>query len=208
MKTTLTIVTALIIGIVAGYWVTYHQSHTTTPTASSLVNGTLLPADFRTMPEIALVDQHGQTFTRQQLTGHWSLLFLGYTHCPDVCPNTLAVLNQMYTALPHKDRLQVIFISVDPKRDTPELLDTYIRYFNQNFIAVTGDDNTLNPLVRTLGAVYHIDTTQATASDYLVDHSASLFLLDPNANLRAYFPAPHHTQDLLQDINTILQQNG
>lgn len=163
-------------------------------------------------PDVTLYDQKGESFSRADLEGQWSLLFFGFTHCPDICPLTLTTLNQVTQQLETRglesEALNVVFISVDPQRDTPGRLQQYVSYFNQDFIGVSGQPEALDKLTRTLGAVYHIGERDAEG-DYMVDHSASVFLLDPDGRLVSIFTTPHDAPamaDRIMTIRTFIQQ--
>lgn len=132
---------------------------------------------------------NGQTLTRADLNGHWTLVFLGYTHCPDICPTTLAALNKVYpqlTTLSPELPVQIMFLSVDPNRDTPERLAAYKAYFNDDFIAATADHGQVFPFVRSIGMMYAISES-TEADDYLVDHSGSIVVIGPDATARGRF---------------------
>lgn len=154
-------------------------------------------------------------FTNQSLKGKWSLLFIGYTYCPDVCPTTLADLDRIYPRLKNdKDTTtQVVFISVDPNRDKAEQLADYVNYFNKNFIGVTSTHQQLWPFVTELGLIYSIVEEGDTDAFYLVDHSASIILVNPAGEFHATFKSTanaqginHVNMDLMaEDISTIQQ---
>lgn len=129
------------------------------------------------------------TFTNRDLLGKWSLVFIGYTFCPDICPTTLADLNRIAPQLasnPAKEPVQVLFVSVDPNRDKADKLTEYTHYFNPDFIGLTAEHTTLFPFTRQLGMVYSI-VEQGTEGYYLVDHSASIALINPEGKLAGLF---------------------
>jgi protein SCO1/2 len=145
----------------------------------------------REVKPFQLTNHHNQAFTKEQLANKWSWVFLGYTSCPDVCPTTLQELNFVYDDLKaiSKDT-QILLVSVDPSRDTPEKLAQYIAYFNEEFIALTGDHGVLFPFARNLGMMYAINEPEGDEADnngYLVDHSASLVLINPQGDIAAIF---------------------
>jgi protein SCO1/2 len=174
------------------------------------LTATVLPAP-RPLAAFSLVDQHGQRFDLQRLKGKWSLLFFGYTHCPDVCPTTMTVLRQVYDRLAATPEVlaqaQVVFVSVDPQRDSPEQLGAYVGYFNQNFIGVTGDEADLQCLTRQLG-ILHMRAPGSTPENYLVDHTASILLIDPRARLHAVFSTPHDAANIADDFLAIYKLTG
>ena len=175
------------------------------PQPPQLKQGTLLPSA-KAIADFQLTDQHGKPFTRNNLVGKWSFAFFGYTHCPDVCPTSLSMLAQVMKKLERNDNLdtkpQVVFVSVDPERDTPELLAQYLPYFNPDFIGVTGDPQQLLLLTRQLGIMYG-KVPGDNADDYLVDHSASIILFDPDGNFLALFGMPHDPDLIAQDFVAI-----
>ena len=175
------------------------------PQPPQLKQGTLLPSA-KAIADFQLTDQHGKPFTRNNLVGKWSFAFFGYTHCPDVCPTSLSMLAQVMKKLEQNDNLdtkpQVVFVSVDPERDTPELLAQYLPYFNPDFIGVTGDPQQLLLLTRQLGIMYG-KVPADNADDYLVDHSASIILFDPDGNFLALFGMPHDPDLIAQEFVAI-----
>ena len=171
--------------------------------------GTLLPQP-RPLADFSLTDQDGRPFSLANLRGHWTFLAIGYTSCPDICPMTLATLDALEGAIAKEDtreggqpRAQFLFISVDPERDTPERLAQYVRYFNPDFIGATGDDAQLRALAAQLGVLYAKVDGQDTAMGYLMDHSASILLLDPQGRLSAIFSAPHDADRMAADFISI-----
>ena len=153
---------------------------------NSLTEAVVVYPQPESLSEFTLTDTQQQPFTKQSLQGHWSLLFVGYTYCPDICPTTLSDLARIYPELTAiTEQVQVIFISADPKRDTPERLKEYTGYFNSNFIAVTADHEALMPAVQQLGLIYGV--YERDADHYLIDHSAAIALVNPKGELHATF---------------------
>jgi protein SCO1/2 len=143
----------------------------------------------RALPDFQLVDHNKQSFTPENLIGHWSLVFVGYTYCPDICPTTLAELKGIYPELqkiPSNFPIQVVLLSVDPKRDTPERLNEYINFFHPDFIAVSGEHAQLFPLVRAMGMMYSMSES-TDKPNYLVDHSSSVVVVNPKAQVVGRF---------------------
>ena len=168
-----------------------------------LQRATVLPDGPRQLPVFQLQDQDGHVFSRAQLKGHWTLLFFGYTNCPDVCPLTLAEAKGFYNRVvdtPYGADTRVVFVSVDPKRDTPAQLKRYVKYFHPAFVGITGSREQLDRLTRALGIFY---AYRGEGDDYLVDHSAAMALLDANGDLRALFSAPHAADILAVDYLAI-----
>ena len=139
----------------------------------------------REVKTFELSDHNGQAFTKSQLNGKWSLVFLGYTSCPDVCPTTLQNLNFIFDDLKAiTNKSQVLLVTADPQRDSQEKLAQYIAYFNKEFIALRAGHEVLFPFTRNLGLMYALN---GSGNDYLVDHSASLVLINPAGKITAIF---------------------
>ncbi|MDV2858731.1 SCO family protein [Oceanimonas smirnovii] len=154
--------------------------------ANTLTEAVVVYPEPRPLSNIALTDADGQPFTETQLQDHWSLVFVGYTFCPDICPTTLSDLSRIYPELMQlSDKAQVVFVSADPERDTPERLKAYTAHFNSAFIAATAEHDKLMPAVQQLGLIYGVH--ERGEQDYLVDHSASVSLVNPNGELHASF---------------------
>lgn len=162
----------------------------------ALTSGTWLPAG-RDIAAVTLLDQDGRTFTPQQLRGHPSLLFFGFTHCPDICPATLALLAALARSntLP---ALQTVFITVDPQRDDPASMKRYVTAFGANLTGVTGTSAQLERLMKSVGVASL--RRELPGGDYTVDHSATLFLLDSQARIAAIFTPPLSLPALQTDL--------
>jgi protein SCO1/2 len=162
----------------------------------------------RPLPAFTLVDHTGRTFDPTRLRGRWTLVFFGFTHCPDICPttlNTLAGVRIALAELPPETRPEIVMVSVDPMRDTPEQLASYVPYFDPEFLGVTGDMAEILTLTRSLGVAFSY-TPVADSEAYGVDHTASLFLVDPQARLAAIFSTPHAVADIARDYRRIVAE--
>jgi len=162
------------------------------------------------LPEFQLLDHNNKIFGKSELTGKWSLMFFGYTNCPDVCPTSLQALSDMMEAIQDDDvrrALQVIFVSVDPDRDSAEILKTYVQYFNSEFIGATAELAELDRLTRVLGIMHSRDKTNEDQVAYGVSHSASILLINPNAEFAGLFSAPHDSLAMASDLGTIIDNN-
>ena len=157
---------------------------------------TLFPAT-RAIGAFVLQTGQSDTLTPASLRGHWTLVYLGYTHCPDVCPTTLQMLGQAeksWNSLPAVTRPRIVFVSVDPQRDSPAHTAEYAHYFGKDIIGATADDKTLAAFAHDLGLIYLIDKS-ADDKNYTVDHSASVALLDPDGRMAGLIrPAPPPAQ--------------
>jgi len=158
--------------------------------APTLQSVTLYPQP-RALPAFALDAADGSTLGAQQLAGHWTLVFIGFTACPDVCPVTLAELakaQREWTQLPQSTRPQVLFVSVDPERDTPERLGRYAHAFSPDTIAATADLPALDAFTRSLSLVFAKVPTGTGAEQYTIDHSAAIAVLDPDVRMAGVIP--------------------
>ncbi len=173
---------------------------TRAPAAPTTEHATVLDTP-RTLPAFSLVANDGGVLDAERLKGNWTLVFFGFTHCPDICPTTLATVARAIDSLPSGQRPQVLLVSVDPERDTPDKLDTYLAYFDPAFLGATGGLPAIEAFATSVGAVFM--HTPNEAGGYTVDHSAALFLLDPQARLAAVFSAPHTASVIGSDLAVI-----
>jgi len=180
------------------------------------------------LTEFKLTGANGAAFGLNDLKGKWSFIFFGYTQCPDVCPLTMGILGQTFKILEKNpaafQEMQGVFISVDPKRDTPESLKEYVSYFNNRFIGVTGDKEQLDALSRQMSVLYAINPKEPEKAgegkehkkegaagelkkpeggssgkeEYTVTHSSTVFLIDPQGRLYGRFPPPQVPQEIAQ----------
>jgi protein SCO1/2 len=146
----------------------------------------------RPIDSFTLTDQYGEPFTTERLSGKWSLLFFGYTFCPDICPITMATIRQFDQLLQQSDaaaaaQLQVVMISVDPQRDTPEKLRDYVAFFGQDYVGATGEFSALLGLASQLNATFRFLTQEN--GDYLVSHSGEVMLINPDGQFHGFFRA-------------------
>lgn len=166
----------------------------------TLVAGTALPEP-RPLAPFKLIDQSGAAFTQAQLIGAPSLLFFGFTHCPDVCPSTLALMAQLGRE-PALGSLRIVFVTVDPQRDDQAAMQQYVSAFGQGMTGLTGSEDALSPLLSTLGVVHAI---QPLAGDqYTVDHSATVYYLNDKGQFAAVFTPPFDYANMRADLSTLL----
>ena len=158
--------------------------------------------------DFSLTDHHGNPF---RLSDHTRphLLFFGYASCPDACPQTLARLASAYTLLgDDAQKLTTLFISVDPKRDTPQNLTTYLSHFDVPTIGLTGSQDSINAIVKRYAAHFEIND-QKSAAGYLIDHSLYTYLIDKNGEIRFLFRPSHTTKEIATVVRQLptLSQN-
>lgn len=152
-------------------------------------NVLLLPRE-RVIPPLTLIDQDGKPFDTRSLQGRWHILFFGFTACPDICPTTLSDMRRLFGQLPSdtRERLQLVLITADPARDTPQQLKTYLDYYRAGFSGLTGEMEQLQQLSRALGLPFV--PANETQGDYSVSHSGNLALVGPDGTLRGHIRAP------------------
>ena len=162
------------------------------------------------LPGFELVDHNNQKLGNPQLSGKWSLIFFGYTNCPDICPTSLQTLSDMMNAIDDSDvrnTIQVIFVSVDPERDSPEILKPYVQYFNEDFIGATAPLTDLNRLTTVIGIGHSRDKSSEEASSYDVSHSSAIILINPAVEFAGIFGAPHNALAMARDLVKIVERN-
>jgi protein SCO1/2 len=176
----------------------------------------------RVIPDFSLLDHNNTTFTNKNLKKQWSLLFFGYTHCPDICPTALmdmAALTKMLKA----DGIQppkVLFVALDSKRDKPEILKRYVPFFDKSFLGLTGAQDVVDSLVGFFGAYYERivyikgkavvfkkgETFPKNIENYSINHSTSVYLISPNANILTVFPTSHNIKNMAKSIKLSMEK--
>ncbi|MFA5677050.1 MAG: SCO family protein [Pseudomonas sp.] len=161
----------------------------------------------RPIPDIQLTSATNEPWGKADLQGQWNLLFFGYTFCPDICPTTMAELRQLTHELPaeQRDQLQITMISVDPKRDTPQQMNSYLMFFDAGFTGASGDPAELARFAGALSVAYiEPDTTQ---DNYLVDHSGQVVIIDPNGQYVGFIRPPLRPARLSSLLPKIMTQS-
>lgn len=155
------------------------------------------------LPDVPLTTSDGRDWKLSDWRGQWVITFLGFTRCPDVCPMGLTHLAQAARGLP-RERLRVLFVSVDPKRDTLRELGAYVRHFDPLFVAATAAPATLTSFAQSLGAAFFLEKANAKGH-YNVQHSTSLYLIDPEGRLVAAYDSNGKPGDLGADLTGLLR---
>ena len=166
-----------------------------------------LPVNTRLGGEFSLLDQNGETFRAEDLHGKLSLMFFGFTHCPDICPATLARTVGAWKNLSGTEQKQVnvVFVTFDPARDTPAHLKEYLNFFDPSVIGLTGSVDDIADMARRYGVVYLQETAQPGAEqDYLFSHSDFVYLLDQQGRVRKLFKSDFNTEELIADVRSLL----
>ena len=186
---TVAAILTFIVVIVASFVYRIQQPRVMTE-AETRANGLFLFETPRDLGAFSLIDHRGQAFTRENLKGTWTLVFWGFTHCPDVCPTTMAFLADVVSQLEQTEAedTQVVMVSVDPARDTQPVLAQYVPYFHPDFVGVTGEFTEILQLAHRFSAPFR-KVTEADGS-YQVDHSANVALVNPRGDFHGFFRAP------------------
>ncbi len=195
----------LLLGLVLVAGLTLNRPYTF---RGSVIDPAVPAADF------TLTDAQGGDFTLRDQKGALVLVFFGYTTCPDVCPATLGEMREIRRRLQADSRLaqqaesiRYVFITVDPQRDTPERMGSYVSTFDPTFIGLTGSEEELEPVWKSYG-VYRAINETTSAAGYLVDHTARVYLIDQAGNLRLTYAFGTPIDDMLQDVRYLLKQAG
>lgn len=205
------IVIISIIALIAGVWVAYHNLRHDGSAPLTNINATVLLSP-RPIPPFSLIDDNQQPFTEKNFQGKWTLVFFGFTQCPELCPTTLSKLNQIYQQLIEKNKnLQIVFITVDPDNDKPTVLKKYVSKFNSAFIGVTGQETKLTDFRKQLGIIaerapiiYHPREPQMSPEIIEnIEHSGAVLMINPEGSYYAVFSMPHDVANMVNDIGKI-----
>ena len=167
-------------------------------------NGTVLLDTPRQFSEFQLTDHRGEVFDKNSLKGKWSLLFFGFTHCPDICPTAMASAARMYAGLEpdEQEKLQIVLISLDPERDTTDKLAEYVPYFNPEFVGATGDKYVLLKLATELNVAF--TKVELEGGDYTIDHSGNMVLVNPYGDYHGFLKPPFEEEQMRLTLRSII----
>ena len=209
MKLILIILSIVMIFTATVFYLIAMQKQVKKPTVQSVkIEGTLMPTA-KDIADFHLTANNGKSFSKENMKGHWTMLFFGFTNCGYVCPTTLTELNKMYQILqkelPEQQLPQIVLVSVDPERDSVERMNDYIRAFNVDFIGARADSAETEALENQLHiSAIKMPAESAQPNQYMVNHSAEIILFNPEAQIQAYFSFPHKGDRLAQDYKLIL----
>ena len=189
VKITVAAIAAFMLIVVGGFVYRIQQPRIMTD-AELKANGAYMFETPRAIGEFALLDHRGDAFTPESLQGHWTLVFFGFTHCPDICPTTMAFLDELVRELENTEArdTRVVMISVDPARDTTSRLAGYVPYFNPEFTGVTGEFLDIHRFATALNTPFRRAPGQE--QNYQVDHSSNVVLINPRGDYHGFFRAP------------------
>ena len=158
------------------------------------------------VPDFELMSTTGEPFHLSDTAGRLTLVYFGYTFCPDVCPLTMADVKQALAEMDHPEQVNVVFISVDPERDTPEVLARYLQAFGSDFIGLTDDFEKTQDVMGAFGAYAEKEDVSDSAAGYLVSHTSRLYLLDPQGEIILTYPFGFEPDDLRADLEYLLER--
>ena len=170
--------------------------------------GTSYDQPYPAASDFSLTRANGENFRLSAQHGKVTLLFFGYTSCPDVCPTTMAELKQVLDRLSPNNlkQVQVVFVTVDPKRDTPERVQEYVDHFNTSFIGLSGSEDELAQVWNAYG-IYRMEVPGVSAAGYSVDHTARITMIDKNGNMRVSYGFDIAVEDLVHDVQLLLKKD-
>lgn len=196
------LIAAVILMGLGGLAETWYSKATTRP---PLIQATELEMP-RSLPEFELLDTKNQPFNQQRFLGHWTFLFFGFTGCESVCPLTMAELSTMARTIANQKKIpqpQVVMITLDPDRDDPARLKQYVTGFYPDFLGARGSLEALKPLLKDLGVAHERIETSQHASQYTIEHSGAVMLVNPKGQLVAFFTPPHRAADMAHDYKLL-----
>lgn len=190
---------ALAIALAAGVFVAARHKAPVAPTSALA-----LPVP-KPVPAFSLLNQHGEPVDQSVFEGQWDLVFFGFTHCPDICPTTLQVLAAAKKALAeqgHETVPRIVLVSVDPERDSPEVLGQYIDYFGDGNLGLTGSLEEIRKLTGGLGIFF--EKQAGDGENYSVDHSAAVLVIDPDGGFHSVFSGQHVVDNFVHDLPILM----
>ena len=180
------------------------------------IGATIYP-EARTLEPFSLIDEAGKSFTNANLEGQWTMLFFGFASCPDICPITMAELKKLYEQIEDssiKNNLTIAMISVDPRRDTPEIMGSYVNKFNEEFIGVTGAFNEIAAMADQFFIAYSEpqhqhggDANIDAESNYLIGHSGHIAMINPAGEFHSVLRPPHRAKDINRAVTEIIESS-
>jgi protein SCO1/2 len=197
------LIIAFVLGasLAAGIWLSTMQRR-----PPELATATILPAT-AAIPAFSLLDHKGNAIDENVFKGQWDLVFFGFTNCPDICPLTLQVLSSAKRKLAedgHSPLPRIVLVSVDPERDTPDILDAYVSLFGDDNLGITGDIAELRKLTQGLGIYFEKRDADSDNENYSVDHAAAVIVIDAEGRFHSLFGGPHIIENFSHDLPLIM----
>ena len=193
------LVPALSIGVTALLLGVWSASQLLAPPPAPQTQAVTVISTPRALPEVAMIDKDGQETGPELFRDKWSLVFMGFTSCGHICPTKMVEMRMIHDEV--EEPLQVVFLSVDPNRDTPEVIKQYVEGFDASFTGITGDEAAIEAFANAVGAPYFVDTTPGK---YVVDHSSALFVIGPDASLVGVVTPPLDVGVIASDLDQLM----
>lgn len=167
--------------------------------------GTVIYEQPRRLSDFELVDHNGEPFTPSDLEGHWTLAYFGFTNCPDICPLAMADLARLVDEMPPElaEQTEVMLVTLDPARDTPEVLAEYLGYFNEDFIGVTGEFLAIKRLANEVNVAFN--KVIQDEDEYTVDHSGNIVLFNPRGDYHGFFKPSFEIERMRDHYRTVVE---
>lgn len=192
--------------ILAMYFIatSYYDPNSVVRKGSAVVTGQGAP---KIGGEFSVLNHNGEPVTANILKGKYSLIFFGFTHCPDICPTSMLVLNDVYDSLTEKQQsqVQVILASIDPERDTPAVMKDYVKTFNDNFIGFTGSAQQMKDMAKKY-LVYHVKKEPDESGAYSMDHSGFIYFMGPDGRYVKHFSHKDKAEDILKAVQSYVRK--
>ncbi len=202
IRRTVTVLVSVMVLFVGGFFYKISQPRILN-NVDLATNGAIVFNKGRIIPDFELINHDGEPFTLDSMRGQWTLVYFGFTSCPDICPTTFATLSQVYSKLDAKikEQVQIVLITVDPARDTEDKLKLYMNHFHSDFVGVTGDFIAIRKLTDKLNVAF---SKVVTGDDYTVDHSGHLVLINPYGHYHGIFKPPFSLARLKLTLQSIV----
>ncbi|MDA8694069.1 SCO family protein [Pseudomonadales bacterium] len=175
-----------------------------------VANGAIMFSTPREISALSLIDQNQLPFTKSRFADKWTLVFFGFTRCPDICPTSLALLNQVSDELAETDYAvdtQFLLVSLDPLRDTPEKMKPYVEYFNTDFIGVTGEFLSIHRFAKQLNIAFQKVVTDSETGDYTIDHGGNVALINPQGHYHGFYKPPLDVNRMVLTYKSVRADN-
>ena len=162
----------------------------------------------RNLGSFNLMDSAGKEFLPKDFEGKWNMLFFGFTFCPDICPITMSMLSRIEKGLDieNQEKVRIFLVTVDPDRDSPDQLKVYLENFSENFIGLTGGLDQIYNFATRVNAPFN-PIKNNKESNYTVDHTGSIILINPEGNYAGFFRTPHNQDDVKKAVLDIVNRN-
>ncbi len=198
---------AILLGVIFFIW-NKKPSVQPVPETPAIASATVLNPS-KPLINFSLQDSNGNSFTQKNLIGHWTVMFFGYADCPEICPTTLAIVSAVWRSFTAQDlnpKARFVFATLDPTADTPAKLKTFLSKFHPDFIGITGNPTEIEQLSKNMSVYSFSEPTLNDKGQKIIDHSATLLLINPEGRLQALFTPPHQIEALKKDLALLIDR--